>query len=214
MNSEHQDRCNSLPSETKLRLKKKGKGRFFKSNSFDSDGFLKSKNSYLSEEIPEKPHPLRSPMRSFFKNNTVPRTIKSSSNGKQDCSKVDYRALSISPNAQDWTLEDDVPNGPASTVDGTPFSQTSNQLYYKTRPTVTVTELEREPSKHMVRSRSAQAPTNQVPFSGSLKTPGYLDDDNNEKLEILGSGWAGCDCDGGYAAKFSSEYEEQIEHLE
>ena len=35
-----------------------------------------------------------------------------------------------------WTLEDDAPVVELSTVEGTPFSQTSNQLYYKTRPTI------------------------------------------------------------------------------
>ncbi|XP_065065509.1 ankyrin repeat and fibronectin type-III domain-containing protein 1-like isoform X2 [Rhopilema esculentum] len=69
-------------------------------------------------------------MRSFFRNNTIPRSLKAAETDPGS------KPLTISPGGAAWTLEDDVPVVELSTVEGTPFSQTSNQLYYKTRPTI------------------------------------------------------------------------------
>ena len=51
-----------------------------------------------------------------------------------------YCTLGSSYLGSAWTLEDDAPKTEVSTVDGTPFSQTSNQLYYKTRPALAKTK--------------------------------------------------------------------------
>ena len=48
-----------------------------------------------------------------------------------------------------WTLEDDVPTLELSTVDGTPFSQTGNQLYYKTRPALSISKVNEVRARHI-----------------------------------------------------------------
>ena len=48
-----------------------------------------------------------------------------------------------------WTLEDDVPTLELSTVDGTPFSQASNQLYYKKRPAFSISKVSEVRARHI-----------------------------------------------------------------